>query len=241
MTFLIYGYILIVIVLISFGITIRLTYNSAGFVGPYYFMYKFIPGVDSMRALGGRLFIVNILAIAVIIGLAMNSWVKKIKKKTTIRTIVFIFSFLVLLEYILVPPHWPIPYKQAISNDNVPEVYLWIKDRSDINAFLELPIDASYTEQMEFIYYSRYHWKNMWNGYSGFYPQSYIDLEEEIANSFETDSTLNKLSEIGINYVLIHFDVESPFIKRISPEQLAENRHLQYIQNFGSDYVYQLK
>jgi hypothetical protein len=241
-TVIMYTIILVIITLISFGITIRLTYNSQGFVGPYYFMYQLIPGFDNLRALGGRLFIVNILVIAVIIGLAMKSWKPKTKNKAmSMKVIVSLFSFLVLLEYILVPPHWPIPYKQVRTDSEVPEIYDWIKSNSDINALLELPIDASYAKQMEYIYNSKYHWKNMWNGYSGFYPTSYINLEEEIANSFETDRTLKKLFEIGINYVLIHFDVESPFTDRVTPEQLAESDHLQFIQNFDSDYIYKLK
>lgn len=66
-------------------------------------------------------------------------------------------------------------------------------------ALLEWPLPAAPT----YMYYSTFHWQNLLNGYSGFFPPSYLDLHAAMER-FPDDSSLSSLLKRGTRFVIVH-------------------------------------
>ncbi|MBU2229220.1 hypothetical protein KJ810_02320 [Patescibacteria group bacterium] len=235
-------YILIGIIcfMLSFGVMVNFSNTDAGIAGPYVLLYKFVPGFDGLRALG-RFFVVVLLSISVIIGLGLNQLLKRIKKRYLYGGTVILVSSLLMLEFLWIPPFQPVPYREVLVDEKVPEVYRWLADQEGDPVILELPLDSNIVKTAEYVYMSTYHWKKMFNGYSGFFPENFLELEDDIMLNFTSPETQSRISGYGINYVIVHFDVQSQFIMQTTPEGLDQLPSLELIEQFGNDYVYQLK
>jgi hypothetical protein len=229
----------VICLLLSFGVLIKFSSGDGGIVGPYAILHKLVPGFDGLRALG-RFFVIVLLSMSVMIGLGLKQILKKIGKKSLYIGVVIIISSLIMLEYLWVPLFQPVPYREALVEEKVPEVYHWLSDLEGDPVILELPLSENSIKPSEYIYLSSYHWQKMWNGYSGFYPEDYIRLYERIMNNFSDPETQDAISNIGVDYVVIHFDVQSEFIMNTSPEELDLLPNLELIEQFGNDYVYEI-
>ena len=59
------------------------------------------------------------------------------------------------------------------------------------------------------MYYSTFHWQNLLNGYSGFFPPTYVELIAAMAE-FPDDRSLAALRERGTRYALVHGELLEP-------------------------------
>jgi hypothetical protein len=97
---------------------------------------------------------------------------------------------------------------QAIPS-SPPEIYAdLVKDIGDSPpaAIVEFPQASSMPTYM---YYSTFHWQNLLNGYSGFFPPSYIDLVYRLESFPDVDS-LDALRRRGTRYVVVHQQLMPP-------------------------------
>ena len=97
---------------------------------------------------------------------------------------------------------------QAIPS-SPPEIYADLtKDIGDspTAAIVEFPQASSMPTYM---YYSTFHWQNLLNGYSGFFPPSYIDLVYRL-ESFPDADSLDALRRRGTRYVVVHQQLMPP-------------------------------
>jgi len=53
------------------------------------------------------------------------------------------------------------------------------------------------------LYYSTFHWQSLINGYSGFFPPSYMRLSHAIRN-FPDEPSIDAIKAHGVNYLVIH-------------------------------------
>jgi len=224
--------------LLSFGVLIRLAEGDKGIVGPFLILYKLIPGFDSLRALG-RFSIVMVFSSCLIIGLALNEWFKKIKSKKTVWGIAILIGTLIFAEYLWIPPFQPVYYEEVKVAATVPEVYRWLADQSE-RVIIEFPLDAGIERTAEYLYFSTFHWNKLVNGYSGFFPQDYLKLEDDLLKDFPSSNTVKELKGMGVNYVIIHQGIDSAFTRRITPESLSSYQEMPLVQRFDDDYVYEL-
>ena len=65
---------------------------------------------------------------------------------------------------------------------------------------VELPVAR---EDPTFMYYSTFHWQTLVNGYSGFFPKSFIQIGGSL-NDFPSAASLHALRTRGVRYVAIH-------------------------------------
>src|SRR5262249_32106818 len=76
------------------------------------------------------------------------------------------------------------PISLAPVNRTAPSIYSWLK-RQPPSVVLEWPMPKpwtlGYTHEPLYMYYSIGHWQRLVNGYSGFYPGSYLQLLEATA------------------------------------------------------------
>lgn len=76
-----------------------------------------------------------------------------------------------------------------------------LRERGDAPtaALLEWPLPPAPT----YMYYSTFHWQNLLNGYSGFFPPSYLELHAAMER-FPDESSLLTLLKLGTRFVIIH-------------------------------------
>lgn len=97
---------------------------------------------------------------------------------------------------------------QAIPS-SPPEIYADLMadiGDSPTAAIVEFPQASSMPTYM---YYSTFHWQNLLNGYSGFFPPSYIDLVYRL-ESFPDADSLDALRRRGTRYVVVHEQLMPP-------------------------------
>jgi hypothetical protein len=94
------------------------------------------------------------------------------------------------------------------------------------------------------MYASTFHWQPMLNGYSGFYPRSYLELLEE-TRDFPEEAALDYLKRRGVELIVLHGRFMKPdqlgdwaarLIARPDIEQVA-----QFPEQGGDDIVFRLR
>jgi hypothetical protein len=110
-----------------------------------------------------------------------------------------VLSAAVLLEY----------WSPAIVLVKVPikpsELYQWLA-RQPPSIVLELPVPPAHLlpgEEARYQYSSIFHWQTLVNGYSGYYPDSHIEMLVAMRD-FPDESSLRYLQSSGVNYVIVH-------------------------------------
>lgn len=226
--------------LLSFGVLIRFNENDRGIVGPYMLLYQLIPGFDSLRAVG-RFWIVVLLSLSVIIGIALAQYFQRVRKRLITFGITALLLVLIIIEYLWIPPFKHLPLQYAKTGNSIPSVYFWLAEQKDDTVILELPIEAGVNEIAKFMYYSTYHWKRLANGYSGYFPQDYLNLEKKIIHKSLPPETIEELKALGVNYLIVHRGLSEEFDQNNPFDYLAALNDLVLVKDFGNDLVYELK
>lgn len=106
-------------------------------------------------------------------------------------------AVLILVEYW--SPMRLIPYPRRA------ELYEFLARLPEGNV-LELPVprlDTLPFHDARYLYSSTLHWKTLVNGYSGYYPPTYIRRLVHL-NTFPSDSALEQLRDDNVRYVVVH-------------------------------------
>jgi hypothetical protein len=161
----------------------------------YPFLYENLPVFAGLRAparLG--IFVIMFLAVLAAHGYtALHEAVSPVAR----RALPVLFSCVLLAEYFVAP-------LQLVPYDNdAPPVYEFVA-RLPPGAVAEFPLpDALPGPEPRYMYMSTFHWKPLVNGYSGYYPPSYLRQLARL-RSFPDDSSLGALQRTGVTYVIIH-------------------------------------
>jgi hypothetical protein len=68
-------------------------------------------------------------------------------------------------------------------------------------AFFEFPVSSH--DDPTYMYFSTFHWQHLVNGYSGFFPPSYIFLVNAVEN-IPDDASLHAIKSHGARYLFVH-------------------------------------
>jgi hypothetical protein len=121
---------------------------------------------------------------------------------------------------------------------SVPEasrIYSWLA-REPPSRVLELPIERDFVHSVdpEYMLASALHWQRLLNGYSGFFPASYIELIDRL-ESFPDETSLDYLQSRGVDLILIHRRfLDDDRYKRITLG-LAASRRVQLAARYIED------
>ena len=192
----------------------------------YRFLYSHLPGFKGLRV-PARFAIMVVFALSVFAGFG----VLRIKKWKTF--------FFILIPLLLVLEYWSGTLNFFQKEQEVPEVYKWLAEEDDNTVIVELPIAPSVpTVHFEayYMYSSTYHWKKMVNGYSGFFPPSYWDMNKTLQN-FPSKKSIALLREMGVKYAIIHEEAFGWERWRGMKDGLSRLKH---VLSFGKDHVYEL-
>jgi hypothetical protein len=102
-----------------------------------------------------------------------------------------------------------VEYATAVRLFTVPEppaVYAWLA-RQPRSVVVELPVPRpdrlGWIHDGLYMYFSTDHWHRLVNGYSGFYPPSYLRLLETMRR-FPDEASIEALRATGAEYVIVH-------------------------------------
>jgi hypothetical protein len=148
---------------------------------------------------------------------------------------------LLCLEYITVLHSW-----LALPADP-PAVARWLaRQPRQVIVELPLPVSDRLAEIHDglFMYASTFHWQPMLNGYSGFYPKSYIELIE-VMRRFPAPDTIEYLKRRNVDLMIVHGSYLKPDALGELAARLASRPDLQVVAEFpeagGPDLVYRLR
>jgi hypothetical protein len=99
---------------------------------------------------------------------------------------------------------------------------------------LEYPTPAKDTASeidADYAFWSTTHWHTLVNGYSGYYPRSFIERAERL-QQFPSDETLAELRGLHVRYVIVHpWAIEQPRRAEVL-ERLTLRHDVTYLGSF---------
>jgi hypothetical protein len=164
----------------------------------YVWLYYLVPLLQGIRApvRFGYLVLVAVAALAGF-GLAWlnrQEWLSNSRRRAAVGVLI---SLLVTAEAARLPIGWVPRYQ-------VPEIYKMLAlERSPGVVELPLPPPASFGLNAPFMLNSMVGWWPIVNGYSGFYPDSYLRRREDLA-LFPAAEAIAVLRKLGVRHVVIH-------------------------------------
>ncbi|MEA2600930.1 MAG: hypothetical protein QOF89_1922 [Acidobacteriota bacterium] len=91
----------------------------------------------------------------------------------------------------------PVPREEEL-----PEVYRWLRDQPDVKGLVELPLYGDSREN-DYLYAATVHWKPIANGYSGYMAESYLELANRI-RFLPGPAAFDLLRRLGISHLVVH-------------------------------------
>jgi hypothetical protein len=126
-----------------------------------------------------------------------------------------------------------------------PRIYAWLR-RQPRGVVMEWPLPRAhslgFTHEPLYMYYSTFHWQPLVNGYSGYYPPSFVRLAETVPD-FPAPEVVRYLQARGVRYVILHseFTPEAYIGVRKQLARISDFRLLvEERDNLGELAVYQL-
>src|SRR5262245_49051067 len=171
---------------------------SLGFNGlTYSALYDYFLPFRALR-IPARMGLFVGFSLAVLAGYGIARLADRTQSESMKRALFATASVLMLAEYVSKP------IELATIRTSAPEVYADIvRDRGDgpTAALFEFP--ASAQDDPTYLYYSTFHWQSLVNGYSGFFPPSYLRLIDTM-QTFPDESSIEALRSRGARYLVVH-------------------------------------
>ncbi len=229
------------------------SFSSGTIKLPYYYLYMYVPVFQIVRV-PARFGIFVVLSLSLLAALGIKSILESTKQKWIIVLVLCLFLTEVWQSHM--------PYVSIPLGGSIPKVYQWIAREPERMILAEVPVSLFYhgismeeqlykpygslrqpdTYELETyrVYYSAYHKKRMINGYSGFLPDSYNKLAENL-ESFPADNTIRTLRDIGVTDVVVHLWQYDDKKKTDIISLLNASSHLSLVYTDGQDRVYAIQ
>jgi len=137
-------------------------------------------------------------SVAVLAGYGLARVASRIESHRVRRVVIVAAALAMLAEYASKP------IELTSIRTSAPEVYADIvRDRGDGPTTTLFEFPASSGDDPTYLYYSTFHWQNLVNGYSGFFPPSYVRLMDAIGE-FPDDVSLAAIRARGARYLVVH-------------------------------------
>jgi hypothetical protein len=177
---------------------------SMGFHGySYRFLYDHVPVFAGLRAPARMgIFVLMFLAILAAYGYRALSEAVPVAVR---RTLPVLISCGLLLEYSVEP-------LQLVRYENSPPPVYDFLARLPPGVVVEFPTAHPHAPpgpDARYSYMSTFHWKPLLNGYSGYFPPSYLRRLAEL-RGFPDAFSIDVLRRTGVSYVVVHLELEEP-------------------------------
>lgn len=172
---------------------------------PYLAVDLLVPQLSFIRAIG-RASVLVLFALCALLALA-PVYLQRLKISAGRKKI--IIGIICLFIFVDVLPAHPMRLLPESYHYNlrIPAVYTFIKTHPDINNIIVLRADPDYpnapfpTARAEDVLWAGYHNRNIFNGYSGYEPPTYLKDYADFVNLAPDD--VPKMQRLGLRYVLV--------------------------------------
>lgn len=195
---LIFGLVLLVFGILSFGPFLHLFDKQYRIPLPYLLIYYIAPPLRFIRAVS-RYSTVVVVMLSVLSSFGYVKIINRLKTKSK----VYVYVLTLLIGFIILFEYYPATKLNPQVDVENPLVYEYIKDSEDIVALVELPIHVDPFVTTGYIYNAGIHFKPIVNGYSGYQPPEYI-FTQLILKDNASDIGLKYLYDLGVSHVLIN-------------------------------------
>lgn len=163
----------------------------------YGWLYEHTGTFRGLRA-PARVAILGLLLLAV---LAAQGWAALAAHATPVvrRMLAAAAVGVLLLEY------WVAPIRLIAFDNTPPPLYAWLA-RQPRGVVAEFPMalpNAPPGEDPRYLYMSTFHWMPLLNGYSGYYPPTYMTRLERVSG-FPDAGSVDALRVDGVKYLIVH-------------------------------------
>lgn len=211
--------------------------DRAGLKRPAYYLYRLLPPLAQMRA-SGRFAIIVVFCVAVL----ASSLLSRISRRSWAAVISLAFLLEVFpiglgLHPETAPTFRSRPLDVWLRANNVPQSgpLGWKHPKqSERKVVLELPHYGGDPPESRYMVFSTYHWMNLVNGYSRYYPPNF-ESDMRIYSQFPADEAVRLMKSRGVHYVVVHGDryVDS-FLGSLDAFATP-------VARFGNDRVYRIQ
>jgi hypothetical protein len=174
---------------------------------PYRLLFEYVPGWEALRATG-RAWVVGLLGVGVLAGLgalAVGRWLARLTKMQRTTAVLVVATIAVL--GVLVEGYAPWTGRPDIRVSPVDEHLAALPQPGGV---LYLPMlepgatagALSGFRQAENVYGTTAHHRKTPNGYSGYFPPSWVKLSHEM-RALPDEQTLERLRQLGVRYVVV--------------------------------------
>ena len=162
----------------------------------YRALYQHVPLYQGLRALA-RLGIFVVFFLAALAAYGYVALAERLPRAAQ-PVLAIALGLAMLLEY-RVRPLALVPYPNI-----APPLYAWLAQQPrGVVAELPMTPDGVPGSDPAYSYLSTFHWQPIVNGYSGFYPQSYLSRLVD-TERFPDERSLRRLHRDGVRYVVVH-------------------------------------
>jgi hypothetical protein len=228
---------------LSLGLAPQALGRPLNVLAPYRWLYDYVPGFEGVRV-PARFVMIALAMLAVLAGMgATAAW-----RFRATRVLVSIAAVLAVLEGTprafqvneLAPPRgYAVPETRVYPPAAAPPVYQEFARRAAGAVLAELPLGVPEYD-LRAVYYSTVHWRPILNGYSGFFPPHYGELQFMLSDlPRHPELSLAALKEAGATHVIVH---EGAFLRGEGPDTSAALIGLGSIQLYrnGPDILLEL-
>jgi hypothetical protein len=178
--------------------------------GPYQWLLDYVPGFNGLRV-PARFLMIVAMCLAVLAGVGAAALVTRFRRAGLV--VIAAGAAGILAESWVAPLQMNQPVIPAqgfrrppppASGSLVPAIYDVIRDLPDPVVLAELPFGEPAYEVLA-VFYAGHHRRPLVNGYSGFFPRSYLDraaILHGVPNRAEPAAAL--LRSAGVTHVLVH-------------------------------------
>jgi hypothetical protein len=195
---------------LSLGPTMYVNGHDIG-PGLYNVFYRWVPGFDGLRVVS-LYFMLVAFFLAVLAGLGAASLTAGGQR--TGRVLVGAGAIAIMAEGWIVPtalnarpsdPRYAPPPAEIIVLPQLSGAYQMIRYLPADTVLAEFPLGPIPWE-IQYTFYAGYHRKPIVNGYSGFYPSSYVRLVGPLSHRPSDDEAWNALISSGATHAIVHED-----------------------------------
>jgi hypothetical protein len=192
---------------LSLGPSPRSFGRPVDLIGPYGWLFDYVPGFEGVRV-PARFGMIVALMLAVLGGYgaaALSRW-RIGRPLAAALAAVFLLegtALPFLVNGTTPPAGFAAPEARVYRPARAPRLYHAIAALDPDAIIAELPL-GQHDFDLRATYYSTVHWRRILNGYSGFYPPFYGPLATALSNIPRRDGALLTLKGAGVTHVLVH-------------------------------------
>ena len=235
---------LVIAAWLSLGPTPQSYGRPLDLIGPYGWLYDYVPGFSGLRV-PARFGMIVALMLAVLGGLGAAQLARRRAGRWATAALAAMF----LLEGTRVPfvvngmtppVGYVAPAPRLMRPARAPRLYHAIATLPDTAVLAELPLGQPDFD-LRAVYYSTVHWRKIVNGYSGFSPPHYGTLAAALGGiPRRPDTAMDALAALGATHVLVH---EGAYLgnEGVETSDVLRRRGAVELDREGSDVLLELR